>query len=159
MNAVDLIGLLIQDAFWSALAAIGFAILFNVPARTLPGCAIGGALGHASRTLLMQLGMDIELSTLFGAFLIGLLGMLFSRRWQVPTTIFTVSAAVTLIPGGFAYRTMMGIIELSTAAPSTTSDILLTTVINAIKTALILGAIAAGIAAPRLLFFREKPVV
>jgi uncharacterized membrane protein YjjB (DUF3815 family) len=159
MNTVDLIGLLLQDAFWSALAAMGFAVLFNVPARTLPGCAIGGALGHASRTLLMQLGMDIELSTLFGAFLIGVLGIIFSRRWQVPMTIFTVSAAVTLVPGGFAYRTMIGIIELSTADPSTTSEMLLTTVINGIKTGLILGAIAAGIAAPRLLFFREKPVV
>ncbi len=159
MNALDLIGLLLQDAFWSALAATGFAILFNVPARTLPGCAIGGALGHASRTLLMQLGMDIELATLFGAFLIGLLGLLFARRWQVPVTIFTVSAAVTLVPGGFAYRTMIGIIELSTADPSTSANVLLTTVINAIKTALILGAISAGIAAPRLLFFRQKPVV
>ncbi|MBZ0286047.1 MAG: threonine/serine exporter family protein [Anaerolineae bacterium] len=159
MNTVDLIGFLLQDAFWSALAATGFAILFNVPVRTLPGCALGGAIGHAARTFLMQAGMDIELATLFGAAIIGMLGVLFARRWRVPMTIFTVSAAVTLVPGGFAYRAMMGIIELSIMDPSLGSTILVETFINAIKTALILGAIAAGIAAPRLLFFLERPVV
>jgi uncharacterized membrane protein YjjB (DUF3815 family) len=159
MNAVDLIGFLVQDAFWSALAATGFAILFNVPVRTLPGCALGGAIGHAARTFLMQIGLDIELATLFGAAVIGVVGVLFARRWHVPMTIFTVSAAVTLVPGGFAYRAMMGIIELSIADPASSSAVLVATVINGIKTALILGAIAAGISAPRLLFFNERPVV
>lgn len=159
MNAVDLIGLVAQDAFWSALAAAGFAVLFNVPRRTLPGCALGAAIGHAVRTVLMQAGMDIELSTLFGAVVIGVLGVLFARRWRVPMTIFTVSAAVTLVPGGFAYRTMMGIIELSIADPASSPAILVETTINGIKTGLILGAIAVGIAAPRLLFLHERPVV
>ena len=159
MTTIDLIGFLLQDAFWAALAATGFAILFNVPARTLVGCALGGAIGHVARTLFMHLGVEIELATLFGATIIGILGILFARRWRVPMTIFTVSAAVTLVPGGFAYRAMMGIIELSTSDPNTSAPILVETVINGIKTGLILGAIAAGIAAPRLLFFREKPVV
>jgi len=159
VNIVDLIGLLLQDAFWAALAATGFAILFNVPARTLVGCALGGAIGYAARTLLMQLGMEIELATLFGATVIGFLGVLFARRWRVPMTIFTVSAAITLVPGGFAYRTMIGIIELSTADYTVRSALLVATAINGIKTAFILGAIAAGIAAPRLLFFRARPVV
>ncbi|MEO8606901.1 MAG: threonine/serine exporter family protein [Chloroflexota bacterium] len=159
MSTIDLIGFLIQDAFWSALAATGFAILFNVPTRTLIGCALGGAIGHATRTLLMQAGLDIELATLFGAVVIGVVGVVFARHWRVPMTIFTISAAVTLVPGGFAYRAMMGIIELSTADPASSSTILVTAVVNGIKTALILGAIAAGIAAPRLLFFHERPVV
>jgi uncharacterized membrane protein YjjB (DUF3815 family) len=159
MNPVAFTGFLFQDAFWAALAATGFAILFNVPARTLPGCALGGAIGHASRTLLMQFGMDIELATLLGASVIGLLGVLFARQWRVPMTIFTVSAAVTLVPGSFAYRTMIGIIELSTADPAASAPVLVETIISGIKTALILGAIAAGIAAPRLLFFRSRPVV
>jgi uncharacterized membrane protein YjjB (DUF3815 family) len=159
MSTIDLIGFLVQDAFWSALAATGFAILFNVPKRSLVGCALGGAIGHATRTLLMHLGLDIEVATLLGAMVVGALGVFFARRWRVPVTIFTISAAITLVPGGFAYRTMMGIIELSIADPTAGSTILVSTVTNGIKTALILGAIAAGIAAPRLLFFHERPVV
>lgn len=156
---IDLIGLLLQDAFWSALAATGFAVLFNVPRAALPGCALGGALGHASRTLLMQLGMDIELATLAGATLIGFLGMVMARRWRAPAMIFTVSAAVTLVPGVFAFRTMMGLIQLSLVSPPDAQIALTEASINAIKTALILGAIAVGIAAPALLFGRQKPVV
>lgn len=159
MSTIDLLGFLIQDAFWSALAATGFAILFNVPRRTLIGCALGGAIGHSTRALLMHFGLDIEVATLFGAAVIGLVGVLFARRWRVPVTIFTISAAVTLVPGGFAYRTMIGIIELSIADPTAGSTILVSTIINGIKTGLILGAIAAGIAAPRLLFYHERPVV
>jgi uncharacterized membrane protein YjjB (DUF3815 family) len=159
MNPIDLIGLLIQDAFWSALAAVGFAILFNVTKRTLVGCALCGAVGHAARTLVIQLGLDFELATLIGATVIGFMGIFAAQRWRVPMMIFAISAGVTLVPGAFAYRTMLGILELSTADPAVANEALAVTVINAIKTGLALGAIAAGIAAPRLLFLRQKPVV
>ncbi len=156
---IDLIGLLLQDAFWSALAATGFAVLFNVPKEALLGCALGGAVGHATRTLLMNFGLDIELATLIGSTVIGVLGMWLAQRWKMPTMIFTVSAAVTMVPGTFAYRTMIGILEVSISDPTTGSTALVEASINAIKTGLILGAIAVGIAAPTLLLGRHKPVV
>ncbi|MBZ0280457.1 MAG: threonine/serine exporter family protein [Anaerolineae bacterium] len=156
---IDLIGLLLQDAFWSALAATGFAVLFNVPKEALLGCALGGAVGHATRTLLMNFGLDIELATLIGSTVIGVLGMWLAQRWKMPTMIFTVSAAVTMVPGTFAYRTMIGILEVSISDPTTGSTALVEASINAIKTGLILGSIAVGIAAPTLLLGRHKPVV
>ena len=161
MNILDLIGLVAQDALWSALAAVGFAVLFNVPKRTLLGCALGGAIGHGTRTLLMNtVGIDLEVATLIGSTVIGFLGLWFARIWQAPTPIFTVSAAVTMVPGSLAFRTMMGILQLSLLAdPASGATILVQTSINAIRTALILGAIGVGIAAPSLLFFRHKPVV
>lgn len=161
MSILDLIGLVAQDAFWSALAAVGFAVLFNVPKRTLMGCALGGAFGHSLRTLLMHtLGFDLELATLAGSTLIGFLGLFFARRWKAPLPIFTVSAAVTMVPGSLAYRTMMGILQLSLLTdPAAGATILVETSITGIRTALILGAIGVGIAAPSLLFFRNKPVV
>ncbi|MBL8165739.1 MAG: threonine/serine exporter family protein [Anaerolineae bacterium] len=159
MNALDIIGMMLQDAFWSSVAATGFAILFNVPKRTLPGCALGGAVGHATRTLLMQIGMDIELATLVGATVIGFLGLFFARRWQAPALIFTISAAVTMVPGTFAYRAMIGLLELAQADPATANVALIEASANAIRTALILGAIAVGIVAPGMLFDRHKPVV
>jgi uncharacterized membrane protein YjjB (DUF3815 family) len=159
MSGIDVIGLFIQDAFWSALAALGFAVLFHAPLRTLPGCALGAALGHAVRTLLIQAGMDIELATLFGATIIGFLGMLFAHYWKAPMPIFTVSAAVTLVPGVFAFRTMMALLEISQGKPDTANAALVEASVNAVKTALVLAAIALGIAAPTLLFARPKPVV
>ncbi len=159
MSSLDLIGLLAQDAFWSAVAAVGFAILFNVPRRTLAWCAVCGAVGHAGRTLLIQAGVEFELATLFGAAMIGWLGILAARQSHAPVTIFGISAAVTLVPGVFAYQTMLAILEMTTANPATANEAVASAAINAVKTGLTLGAIAAGIAAPSLLFLRRKPVV
>ena len=157
MISVNLIGFVIQDGIWSAVAATCFGILFNVPSRLLFGCAVAAGFGHGLRTLLMQLGLDIELSTLVGSTLIGFVGFYCSRRWHAPIPVFTLSAAVTMVPGAFAYRTMLGMIELSLGNADTANAAIIAASTNAVRTALILGAIALGIAAPALLFQREPP--
>ncbi len=159
MNVVNMIGFVIQDGIWSAVAAACFGILFNVPPSLLAGCAISAALGHGLRTLLMQLGLDVEVSTLIGATMIGFAAVFFSRRWHAPIAVFTLCAAVTMVPGSSAYRTMLAIIELSSGNADTANAALVAAATNAVRTALILGGIALGIAAPALLFEREKPVV
>lgn len=159
MNGIEWIGLALRDGFWAALAAVGFAILFNVPRRTLPGCALAAAAGHALRTVLLRTGLDIEVATLAGATLIGFLGMAFARRWRTPSMIFTISAAVTLVPGVAAYQTMLGLLELAGAESAQAAPILADVAVSAARTALILGSIAVGIAAPSLLLYRQKPIV
>jgi len=159
---------LFADAFWAAVAAFGFAVLFNVPYRTLIGCAACGALGHASRTFLINSGLPgvdhIITATLIGATVVGILGFLLARRYLMPTIIFTVSGVIPMFPGIFAYRAMLdilqitGIINIGTTGP--VDLILLNEVIpNLLITAFMLAALALGIAAPTLLFRRRKPVV
>ncbi len=159
MNLLNTIGFVVQDGIWSAIAATCFGILFNVPSSLLPGCAVAAALGHGLRTLLMQLGLDIEVATLIGASLTGFVSVYFSGRWHAPIAVFTLCAAVTMVPGAFAYRTMLAIIELASGNADTANAALIAAATNAVRTALILGAIALGIAAPALLFERDKPVV
>ena len=150
---------LLTDALWSAIAALGFAILFNTPRRILWACALMGAIGHASRTLLMNQGLSIELATLIGATAVGFIGAFMAHRLHMPVIVFTIPAAIPLVPGVFAFRTMIGILQLADQALPDHTLILTEAVTNGIKTGLILAAIAAGIAAPKLLFQRRKPVV
>lgn len=155
----DVLLLVVRDGLWSGIAALGFAILFNVPVRTLPGCLVVGAVGHALRTLLMQTGlMGIEAGTLIGATAVGFLSLKFAQRWRTPPTVFSVSGAIPMVPGVFAYEAMLGLLRIATQ-PDPGMDVFSATAVNAIKTALILGAIAGGITAPGLLFRRRKPVV
>ena len=59
----DLISLMLalgNDMFFAMIPAVGFALVFNVPLKALKYCAVGGALGHGSRFLLMHWGMPIE---------------------------------------------------------------------------------------------------
>ena len=152
--------LVLADAFWSAVVATGYAVLFNVPVRLVPGCALAGALGHLLRTLLLQTDISIEVATLVGATAVGFLGSTLARRWKAPTVVFTVAGVIPMAPGTFAYRTMLGVIELAGLADAAAGEAALWMVsYNATKTILILGALAVGIAAPTLLFRRHKPVV
>lgn len=156
VSGLGFLWLILTDALWSAMAALGFAVLFNVPVRTLWGCAMCGATGHAVRTLLMEAGLGIELATLAGATVVGFLGGVFARQWRTPTTTFTVSGAIPMVPGVFAYETMIGLLTIADTSQPVNYDLVAEVIVSAVKTALILGAIAFGIAAPGLLFRRRR---
>lgn len=158
MNGAEWALLALQDAFWAAVAASGFAMLFNVPRRTLKGCAFAAAVGHMTQKVLVQTGMPPEVGTLAGATLIGFLGMAFARRWRSPAMIFTISAAITLVPGVPAFKTMLGLMELARIDPAEAAPVIAEVAVNASRTAFTLGAIAVGIAAPSLLLYRQRPV-
>ena len=141
------------------MAALGFAVLFNVPRRALVGCALGGALAYAVRTLLVQSELvGIEAATLLGATAVGFLGVKFGRYWRVPAPVFIVPGVIPLVPGYLAFRTMIDLLTLTTHAPTVDETLLLTAAVNSLKTVLIVGGIAAGVAIPSLLLRRHRPM-
>ncbi|MCB0210253.1 MAG: threonine/serine exporter family protein [Anaerolineae bacterium] len=155
---MSLVWLLLHDGFWSAVAALGFAMLFNVPIRTLPACALGGALGHITRTLGMELGLSISAATFFGATVVGFFGHFAARRWQAPSTVFTVPGVIPMVPGSLAFQTMMTLIRISETGPGIDSTMLASAAVNALRTGLILGGLAVGVIAPRLIFYRRQSI-
>ncbi|MEC3939169.1 threonine/serine exporter family protein, partial [Leclercia adecarboxylata] len=58
MGVIEFIGALAQDMLLSAIPAVGFAMVFNVPRRALPWCALLGAIGHGSRMAMMTAGLN-----------------------------------------------------------------------------------------------------
>jgi uncharacterized membrane protein YjjB (DUF3815 family) len=159
MNALNLLSTILQDVFWSGLAALGFAILFNVPRRLLLACVVFGALGHAIRTLLISFGMAIEPATLLASTFVGLMGTYWAHRLDIPAPIFTITGTIPMVPGVFAYRAMIGVLSVVSVNPTSDGTLLIEASTYAVKTGLILAAIAVGIAFPTLLFQRPKPVV
>jgi uncharacterized membrane protein YjjB (DUF3815 family) len=159
MTPSELFPVVISDLFWSGLAALGFAVLFNVPKRLLMGCFLSGAVGHVIRTILVNSGASVELGTLVGAAAVGFLSVYLSARYRVPTSSFTVTGAIPLVPGVFAYQTIIGLLNATSATSAQSVDLLTFAAINGVRTALILGAIAFGTAAPTLLFKRSNPIV
>jgi len=150
--------LLLQNAFWAGIAALGFAVLFNVPVRTLFACAICGAIAYATRTLAAtSIGLSMEAATLAGATLVGFAAVLFSRRLHVPAPVLVMPGVIPLIPGALAFRTMIDLLNLS-AAPAADETLVAIAAVKSFKTALIIGAIAAGVAIPSLIFRRRRPM-
>ncbi len=148
---------LLHDMFFAAIPAIGFGLVFNVPVKALKYCAILGALGHGSRFLLMHYGVSIEWASLFGATLVGMIGVYWSQRLLAHPKVFTVAAIIPMVPGVFAFKAMIALVEMNSLG---FSDALLATLINnGSKALFIIAALAIGLAMPGLLFYRRKPVV
>ncbi len=147
----------LQDVFLAAVVAIGFAILFNTPSRALWAAALLGGLGHALRFLLHDYaGAGIIIATLAGAVFIGLAGLLMAHKVHTPPDVFTIPACITMIPGLFAYRTMLGFIKITDEATAKQNPALLSEAVhNFVITSSLLFALAIGITIGALLF-RQK---
>jgi uncharacterized membrane protein YjjB (DUF3815 family) len=137
---------------------VGFALLFNVPRRTLFGCTLAGALGYAVRSLLLELGLvGIETGTLLAATLVSVLGVVFGRVWRVPAVVFAVPGLIPFVPGSLAFRAVSDLLTLTTGAVAD-DTLLMKAVVSTLKSILIVGAIAAGVAVPSLLLRRDRPM-
>lgn len=149
---MELLFLLLEDAIFSALAATGFAMLFNVPARTLPVCALSGAIGHVLRTVLVYYGWSIEAGSLVAATTVGLLGEYLSHQVHTPAPVFTIPGVIPMVPGTYAFKTMMGVIKLTYLEADQGNEIFYQTITNCIKTGVILSCLSLGIAVTTLIF-------
>lgn len=141
-----------EDWIWLGFAATGFAILFNVPYRTLWLIFILGALGGTLKLLLLQQGVNIVLSSFVGALLIGILSIQAAHFRHAPSFIFAIPAVIPMVPGAFTYRMMLGIIHLTGENDNTIFlQLLQETVDNGLKAFFVLSALSLGVSTPMLL--------
>ncbi|WP_022940216.1 threonine/serine exporter family protein [Psychromonas hadalis] len=154
---MELLTLIIIDALFAAVPAVGFAMVFNVPKKMLIYCAIGGALAHSLRFLLMNFDVQIEWATLIASSSMGFLGLYWSRKRLIPRPVFTVASVIPMIPGSFAFTTVIGLVELNSAGYSI--EIMQIVTENGLKTLFILGALSFGLALPSILIYRGRPIV
>ncbi|AUW03157.1 hypothetical protein D0784_01665 [Vibrio campbellii] len=157
MSVFDLALGLLNDMFFAAIPAVGFAMVFNVPQKALKYCAIGGAIGHGSRYLMMHFGLPIEWATFFAATLVGLIGVHWSHRFLAHPKVFTVAALIPMVPGVFAYKAMIAMVEINHLGYS--PELIATCMENFLKAMFIIAGLAVGLAVPGLLFYRRRPIV
>jgi len=146
----------VEKGFWFGIGAIGFAILFNVPKRTLFPIYVLGAIGGLIKIGLVHLGHGPVLGTFLGATVIGLLSHL-AGWWKIsPPIVFSIPASIPMVPGIFTYKMMMGVIKLTgNPNPAEYSKILNDTVHNGMLALFMLLSLAVGAALP-LLIVRKK---
>lgn len=143
--------LLLEKGIWFGSAAIGFGILFNVPSRTLYMIFFLAMLGGLTKLFLMHINAGVILSSFVGASVIGILSIPAAHNKHAPPLVFSIPALIPMVPGAFAYRTMLGLIKLTALSdPDLYSNILNETVSNGLKTVFILLTLAAGASIPML---------
>ena len=140
-----------ERCLWAATAALGFAILFTVPRRALRAVAALAIIGYAIRAIGLSHGFELPIATLIASCSMGLLSIPFAHRVHTPTTVFMAPAVIPMVPGVFAYRTMMGMLEISSSG-SPSVDLLASTASNGLVAGFTLLALALGVSLPSLAF-------
>jgi len=154
---MQLITLFITDALFAWIPAVGFAMVFNVPKKMLIYCAAGGAFAHSLRFLLMHFGLPIGWATLVASSSMGFLGLYWSRKHLIPRPVFTVASVIPMIPGSFAFTTVVGIMGINTSGYSV--ELMQIVVENGLRTLSILAALSFGLALPSIIIYRGRPIV
>lgn len=150
------LGILIK-AFWSGIAAIGFAILFNVPRRTLFPIGTMGAIGGFIKFGTMFLGVGIVFASFIGATIIGIISIQMAHMKKSPPLVFSIPGVIPMVPGAFAYRMMLGLIALIDLEDKDVYiQTLIDTVNNGAKMIFILISLAIGVSMPMLITRKES---
>ena len=144
-----------EDALFSALAALGYLFLFNVPARIAWACVLCGVASHTARTLCLHLGVDIVSGTLIGALAVGFLAQGFARHFRAPAVAFAFPGVVAMIPGAFAFRAVIGCLQIVHTGAAAATALVTETLALAATCVLMVAAIAVGIVAPLILITKE----
>jgi len=149
--------LILEKGLWFGFAALGFAVLFNVPQRTLLVIWLIGAAGGMLKLVLMQCNISIVIASFLGASLVGILSVSAAHNKHAPPLVFSIPSVIPMVPGAFAYRMMLGLIKLSGTTVSSDSyfQTLAETTSNGLKAMFILLALAVGVAIPMLISRKE----
>ena len=149
----ELIRLVLLDGIMAAIAAIGFAVISNPPKNAILVSAILAALGHSLRFFLIKSGLDISLATFVAATFIGLLSIVFARIIHCPAEVFSFPSLLPMIPGMFAYRTILSLIRfMQNSDVIKTQGFMLDFFHNGLTTLFILLALVVGVSLPIPLF-------
>ncbi len=117
------------------LATLGFAVLLNTPRRALAFAALVGVAGQLANQLLLDMDTTAELAAFAGGLTVGLLAEVGARLHRTPSTVFTITGFIPLVPGTLAFRAITEFLD----------NQLLVGLSFAVRTMLIGGAIAAGL--------------
>lgn len=147
---------LIEKGFWGGCAAVGFAVLFNVPARALWAVFLLGLTGCVTKFLLTSMEVHVVIAAFAGASLVGIFSIRAAHKKHAPPLIFAIPSVIPLVPGIFAYKTMLGIITLTQKVSENYNQVLAETINNGTKATFIVMALAVGVAIPNLITRKES---
>jgi uncharacterized membrane protein YjjB (DUF3815 family) len=142
---------LLHQTLCGALAAVGFGMLFNIGFRSLPWCAVSGALALAVRTYCLDgLGWNLEAASFAAALTVGAAVQVLRARADISQNALDVVGCIPMVPGSFAAKAILAMFAL-TSTTTDASETLITAVQFALRVTFTIGAIGTGLAIPTLL--------
>ncbi len=148
----------IFDGLFAAIAAIGFAVISNPPRKAIFVSALLAAIGHGLRFFLMKnTSLDIAAASFCAAFTIGMISILCAKVIRCPAEVFSFPSLLPMIPGMYAYKTVLSLVKFMQYANDETSATILVDIFrNGITTVFVLFALVIGAAIPMFIFHKQS---
>ncbi len=147
-----------HDAFFAAIAGVGFALASTPSRRSLPLVALLAALGHALRFMMQEAaGLNITIASFVAALAIGFLSVPLAKRLKCPAGLLSFPALLPMIPGMYAYRAVLALVRFMTAqlAPSARlAESITDFFYNGLTAIFVMTALVVGVLIPLQLFRR-----
>ncbi len=141
----------------AGIAALGFGILFNIPRKVIFTVLFLGFLAGLIKFTFLNLSFTIITSTFFATLFVGILSIPLARRVHKPIVVFSIPSIIPMIPGYYAYKTILAIRKFTflTVSDSEHQTLLNSIFTNGFMTLFILFAITVGVSAPMLLLGKD----
>lgn len=155
---IELLLHFLEVSFWSGIAAVGFGILFNIPKRIILTVFILGFSVGFIKFMLLSFNFHIVLATLIAAFFVGLISYPIAHKIHHPPVVFSIPTVIPMIPGYFAYETVLSIMKFIFLEVDKTKRLELLDAIftNGFNMIYILIAITIGVSLPLLLLNKSS---
>lgn len=146
-------------AMLAAVSGMGFAFGANPTRRMILVSGVLATLGYITRLALLASGVGLATSTLCAALTISLLSIPCSHHWHTPAEMFTIPALIPMVPGLYAYRTILGFMQfLENVSPAQRQAYLVDIIFNGVTTFFVMWALVIGATLPLFFFHRNSPV-
>ena len=137
----------------SAIAAMGFSMIFNIPRRLLWVVAVGGVIAVCSRNFVNlgpsnhNIGLDMGpvIGSLVGSALISIIVTRAVHWFHTPHHCLSIPSVIPMIPGVLMYRALFAFIDMRGVVGEVT-----VAMNNAIQASLMILCIAIGVAIPNI---------
>jgi uncharacterized membrane protein YjjB (DUF3815 family) len=147
---------ILHQALFGALAAAGFGVLFNFGFRTLPWCALCGALTLSVRTMGQDLDWSLEGASFVAAITVtGCATFIFRKALGNAADSVALCGCIPMVPGAFFTKALLGFIALTAPHIDNIEPTIVMALQHMLRVLFTLIAIGAGIAIPSHLSRRK----
>lgn len=135
-----------EAAIATGIAAMGFAMNFNVPRRSLPAVAMLAIVGMSVRNFIgFELGQGLILGSLAGASIISLLAVRLVQPTRSPNHVLSIPSVIPMVPGILMYRGIFGFVHMGTDVAQ-----FMAAFTNILNAGLIVLCLSVGVAIPNI---------
>lgn len=150
---LDVILKLLEVSFWSGVAALGFGILFNIPRKAIVTVFALGFFAGFIKFTLIHFHVHVVLGSFLAAFFVGVISIPMAHKIHQPPVVFSIPPVIPMIPGYFAYETVLSIMNFifMEGDASKRIDLIDAIFTNGFTMVFVLISLTVGVALPMLL--------